>query len=154
MLRPSQEVPGISTEKQLDQQTLGWRHSPTGVLWRTKAWAWRVVPSPLVRLASHCLRFWYALRLEGRSFYGHIQTLLAKRHWGVDLGPLYENLPGERLFENKRTAARSAGMEALVSEHPWASSIDLQIFLEGFHAGEQYALHMTNRQERTDEIAP
>jgi hypothetical protein len=119
-------------------------HPATGVLWRTKVLVWRVLPKPLVRLASQTLRFWCALRLEVRSCRGRIRSLLAKKHWGVDLGPLGKPLPDEQMILDERTEAHSLGMQALTAAHPWASTIDLQIYLEGFRAGEQFARRISD----------
>jgi hypothetical protein len=75
-----------TSENQSHQQSVVWRHPPTGVRWRMKVLVWRALPKHLVRPARRLLRFWYALRGEGRSFLGHMNTLLAKKHWGIDLG--------------------------------------------------------------------
>jgi len=109
----------------------------------------RPVFQPVIRRVEYLLRFWYALRLEGRSGLGHIQTLLSKKHWGVDLGSPFERLPDGRLIACVRTDARNQGMQKLESDYPWASTIDLEIFLKGFHAGEQYALGTLDRQLRS-----
>lgn len=108
---------------------------------------------PLIRGAEYLLRFWYALRLGGRSFLGRMKTLLAKKHWGVDLGPEFEVLPGGHLVENSRTNARSQGTQKLKSDYPWASTIDFEIFLQGFHAGEQYALCSLHTQSHEQALA-
>ena len=80
---------------------------------------------------------------------GRTQTLLARKHWGVDLGSVLERLPSGRLIQNERTDARSCGIRELVSAHPWASNIDLQIYLEGFDAGERFALYIPGTREHT-----
>ena len=100
---------------------------------------WRVLPDGMVRLWKLCLRFGYALRLEGGSFLGRMSLLLATRQWGVDLGSLGAYLPDGRMIENEWTKARSLGIQELSSRHPWASSIDKGLYLEGFQAGEEFA---------------
>jgi hypothetical protein len=115
------------------------------------AWAWRPIPSFLIRHVSHLLRFVYAIRLEGRSFVCRTRTLLAIEHEGVDLGSVLERLPSGHLIQNERTSARSCGIRELVSAHPWASNIDLQIYLVGFDAGERFAHRNSDRRERTIE---
>jgi hypothetical protein len=132
----------VTDESQSGEQTVVWRHPATDALSRTRALVSRALPSPLVRLGRRWLRFWYALQREGRSFRGHIQTLLAKKHWGIDLGPEFQRSPSGHLVENEWTEARSLGMQALNSRYPWASTVDLQIFLEGVHVGEQSALRI------------
>src|ERR1700731_675866 len=84
------------------------------------------------------LRFVYALRWEGRSLFGRIQTLLSRKQWDVTAGPDTVCLLDGRVLKNKRTAARKHGIEELVSRYPWASTVDLQMFLDGFDLGEQY----------------
>jgi hypothetical protein len=117
-----------------------WRHSATSV--PSRRLVWRVLPSVLVRLVRRFLRFWYAQRSEARSFHGHIQTRLARKHSAFDLGLESQCSPDGHLVGNDWTKARSAGIQALVSAHPWASTTDLQIFLEGVHTGERSALRI------------
>jgi hypothetical protein len=114
----------------------------------TWAWVWNRIPAFLLRHATTLLRLLYALQSEGRSFLGHTRTLLAKKHWGADLGPVWEHLPSGHLTPNVRTNARDLGIQELVLRHPWASSIDREIFLEGFDVGELYALGTASRSER------
>jgi hypothetical protein len=116
-----------------------WPSRVSDAHWHTKALVWRSLPNVMVRLVARCFRFWCALRLEGRSFLGHMQTLLAKKHWGVDFGSLGARLPDGRLIPNARTEARSLGTQELSLRYPWASTIDTEIYLEGFRAGEQFA---------------
>lgn len=120
--------------------TVLWRHPATDV--RSHMWPWSVLPNALARLARRLFRFWYALLSEARSFLGHIRTRLARKHWGFDLGLEFQCLPDGHLVENEWTKARSSGMQALASAYPWASTTDLQIFLEGVHVGEQSALRI------------
>jgi hypothetical protein len=102
------------------------------------AWVWRVTPYRLWPSLESLLRFAYALRWEGRSLFGRIQILLSRKQWGLDLGPEYVTLLDGRRLRNKRTAARSYGIEELASCYPWASMFDLELFLKGFDLGEQY----------------
>lgn len=127
-------------ENESIQRSVLWRHPATDA--PARILVWRVVPRVLVRSASRSLRFAYALQREGRSFLGRMQTLLAKKHWGVDLGPEFQLSHDGRLVENEWTKARSLGTQALVSAYPWASTIDLQMFLEGVRLGEQSALRI------------
>lgn len=106
-------------------------------------------PVSLWRYATVLLRFLYALRLEGRSFVGSMKELLSKTHCGVDLGLALERLPCGCLVQNERTNARHQSIRALVSLRPWASTIDREIFLEGFDAGEQYALDRSSKSIHT-----
>jgi hypothetical protein len=66
-----------------------------------------------------------------------MSLLLSRTSWGVDLGPLLQRSPDGHLTENKRTRFRSECIEELISVHPWASSIEQEIFLLGFDQGER-----------------
>jgi hypothetical protein len=58
---------------------------------------------------------------------------------GVEIGPsvqLVEGCSGP----NEHTLARAEGIERLLARYPHADNLDLQLFLEGFEAGEQYCI--------------
>jgi hypothetical protein len=92
-------------------------------------------------------RFWCALRIAGRSFLGHMELLLAKKQWMVDLGPHYQQTIDGHLHENKKTAYRSDCIRAIESIRPWANSIDLEMFLLGFDSGEWFCVHINTPQQ-------
>jgi hypothetical protein len=71
------------------------------------------------------------------SFRGHIHTQSAKGRATVTFGPWFENHQGH-LRRNKRTLARRLYTEKLLAIRPWVDSQDLQIFLMGFDAGEEW----------------
>ena len=98
------------------------------------------VAKSLLCFVKHPLRFWYALRIAFRSFRGHIQELLSKKRWAVDLGPFYQLLPDGSCRENSRTHSRRLGTAHIKQSHPWANTVDLDLFLRGFDWGERYAL--------------
>lgn len=102
------------------------------------AWVWKVTPDPLWTTLEKILRFADALQTESRSLCGRIGRLLSKSD-AVVLGPEYVLLLDRSSVRNIRTAARKHGIEELARRNPWASTVDLQIFLEGFDLGEQYA---------------
>src|ERR1700722_6679568 len=137
-----------ATQTRPTESRVVWLHSPRGVRHQLRRLAWRAVPKPLLRATTHLRRFWYALRLEGRSFLGRMQTRLSKEHWGVTLGPIYRESPeGQHLYD-ARTVARNEGTRTLESVRPWASTTEIQIYLEGFHAGEQFVLGNLDTQSR------
>ena len=84
---------------------------------------------------------WYALKLETCSFVGRTRILLSKKEWGVNCGPCYEEARAGCFVENRRTNARIEGILDVTNDYPWANMVDQQIFLRGFDAGEQFALH-------------
>jgi hypothetical protein len=69
-----------------------------------------------------------------------MRELLSKRHWAVDLGPLLEPPSVGPHVLNMRTDARSRGIQELIARRPWASTTQMQAYLEGFDKGEQFAL--------------
>jgi hypothetical protein len=99
----------------------------------------------LLRLLSRPIRFWYALRCVSGSSLGCIEILLAKTSWSLHLGPWYEVLPTECLVRNGRSNARSVGIQELKSRYPWANTVELEMFLEGFDKGERFALGKSDK---------
>jgi hypothetical protein len=95
----------------------------------------------VVRLVLCVRRLVYALRWSGRSFLGHTRFLLATKYWSVDLGLAYERLPNGCLIHNRRTSARSSGIEELQLRYPWATTVHKLMYLEGFDKGERFSLH-------------
>ncbi len=124
------------------------RHRLVDVLARSGQWVWRVLPHRVARSVEHLVRFWCALQLESRSFLGRMNTRLSRKHWGVSLGPIYRVSPEGHLVFDARTAARSEGTRILESVRPWASTTEVEIYLEGFHAGEQFVLGSLDIQSR------
>jgi len=97
-------------------------------------------------IRCHARRFLTRLRYRKEilasaweSFRGHLGILSAKEECPVDLGPAFERDARGYIQENTRTAARNQHIEKLLSVHPWSDPMDLETFLLGFDAGEQYA---------------
>lgn len=120
------------------------RHGQTDKLVRSVR---RVCHAPH-RLAWRLIQFWYVLRIAVRSFHGHTSELLARKHLGADLGFLFQQSEAGHLAPNKRTESRNAGIEQLILLRPWTTSVDWEVFLQGFDWGEQFALR-TNTQVHT-----
>ena len=88
---------------------------------------------------------------RGASTLWHISStalMNAYHHWKiriskdtVDFGPALRRLPDGSLLPEERTLARSRCTDSLLATRPWVDSVDVQIFLEGFEAGEQWSLH-------------
>jgi hypothetical protein len=76
------------------------------------------------------------LRASVRSFRAHIGIQLSTAR-GVQLGPAFQFQAGQTL-PNERTYARAEGIRKLQATHPWLDNVDLQLFLTGFDAGEEY----------------
>lgn len=114
--------------------------------WCILVWVWRWTPQPIFQGLSFLLKFWCVLRTEGRSFLGRIRTRLGRKQWGVDVGPVLQTSPDGLLVQNERTNARIASIQALSASHPWASSMDADLLLMGFDAGEKFALRTKDTQ--------
>ena len=56
----------------------------------------------------------------------------------VDFGPALRRLPDGLLQPDKRTLMRSECIGNLLATRPWADIVDVQMFLAGFDAGEQW----------------
>jgi len=84
------------------------------------------------------LRFWYVLKLEGRSVSYRMKILLSRNHH-ADFGLALETAQNGHLILNKRTHARSRGTQELESDYPASNEIDTEVFLRGFDAGERFA---------------
>jgi hypothetical protein len=117
-------------------------HRLAAALHRLYALLLHRVPGPI--------RFWYALRLASGSFFGCTRILLSKKHWAVDFGPLLERLPCGCLVPDERTDARSAGTQEIESRYPWANIVELQMFLEGFDMGEQFARRTSGKSAQVN----
>lgn len=83
----------------------------------------------------HVLRTWI---FSLRSFRGHIENQVARYPAGVPLGTALVRSPQGCLHRNIRSVARRLYIERLLATHPWCDNQDLEIFLMGFDAGEQW----------------
>jgi len=92
----------------------------------------------LFLLKNNLYGSWYIWLESFRSFRGHIRTQSAKGRPSVDAGPWFEYQFG-RYQRNARTLARISYIEKLRASRPWVDSQDLQIFLMGFDAGEEWS---------------
>jgi len=75
---------------------------------------------------------------ETRSFFGRISVRM-QENYHVVLGSGYESSASQHLLPCRRTQARSACIPKLVAMRPWATMVDLELFLEGWDMGEAYA---------------
>lgn len=93
---------------------------------------WRLSPNRL----NHLRTIFHIARVAFRSFRAHICIQLAKGpESGPSWGPTF--LLSDGIYrENQRASARTVGIEALLARQPWMDQLDLQIYLEGFDAGE------------------
>lgn len=101
-------------------------------------------------------RLWgklYILLSAFRCFLGHLCTQLAKDQALVSLGPALE-LHCQSYRPNRRTLARKQGIEKLRATHPWADMQTLEIFLEGFDAGELWAYDTSDSHSKPDPCLP
>lgn len=73
-----------------------------------------------------------------RSFRGHIYLLAAKEEALGNPGPLFQYDAEGNLRQSTRTLARTLYIEKWLSVCPWADQADVETFLMGFDAGEQW----------------
>ena len=83
----------------------------------------------------------YALVSEICSLPGRIQFRLARRldQTGVDFGTPWKRHPNEHLEPNTRTHARIRDTQCMLAKYPWATPVDLEIFLVGWDRGAEWA---------------
>lgn len=96
------------------------------------------------RALSWLLCLWYSkivvrigvLLQEGRSFLGHISVRFAgMRFVSISQDPALDptSHPAFRTYSR----ARICHTQQMLASHPWASLVDLQLFLEGWDKGEK-----------------
>lgn len=95
------------------------------------------------------LRFWatmYIWKSAFGSLVGHIRSQSTKEPPHVDFGPALVRDHAGCLRPCIRTHARAEYIKAVLAMHPQADMIDLQMFLEGFDAGEQWTLYRVDKE--------
>jgi hypothetical protein len=97
-----------------------------------------------LRVALHLLREnlgqkWCIWRDAFRSFRGHIRTQSAIGRAWVQVGS-----PRHQGILNIRSLARKLYIEKTSATLPWVDCQDLQVFLNGFDAGESFAAYTHN----------
>ena len=106
-------------------------------------------------LALACARSVLLLR-RVRALWHISNTAFANayHHWRirisinrVDFGPALRRLADGSLRPEERTLARSKCTDNLLATRPWADSVDVQMFLAGFDAGEQWCLHTSGIEQ-------
>ena len=92
----------------------------------------------LAHLRKRAIALFYRCSATLRSARGHWKTHTGKGFRAVDLGPALRQLEDGTYQPIGRTTARIECTDRLLAKHPWADVVDLQIFLDGFDAGEQW----------------
>jgi len=75
---------------------------------------------------------------ESRSFCGRIGVVRGGMRY-VEVGQGWEMSPSGHLVVCTRTRARTNDIQRMLSSRPWASLVDLHLFLEGWDKGEKWA---------------
>jgi hypothetical protein len=96
-----------------------------------------------VSLLRH--RFWllnlyrHALLSESRTIFRRTKFRFDKRldQTGVDFGTSHQNRPNGHLGPCIRTQLRIRDTQSLLAKMPWATLVDLHLFLVGWDRGEQ-----------------
>jgi hypothetical protein len=129
---------------------------------RAEPWQQRLGYGPLdilhhrLRAAPFAPRLfcaWIVARLhellsEARSLVGRMKTRRERQHYLVTVGPAWVTDPTQRLVPCTRTRARTTDIQEMLSNRPWASLVDLEIFLEGWDRGEKWASQECNSESR------
>ena len=68
---------------------------------------------------------------------------------GPTWGPALLRSESGELYPNPDSFARTCGIETLLATKPWMDSVDLEMFLNGFDAGESYARRNADTEQRT-----
>lgn len=89
------------------------------------------------------------LRASCRSFLGRIR-LQSTKNWIVSYGPAFSRDREGCLVPNAGSNVRAECTEKQGAIYPWVDSVDLQMFLDGFDAGEEWALRNHSRENSTD----
>lgn len=97
--------------------------------------------------ARHRVLRWTVLAYKwSKSFriaYGYIEFERARDYAPCRIGRAFRVLPDQSLVRNERTEARTCGMQAVRAKFgDWVPQMDLEIFLFGFEAGEEFVLRM------------
>lgn len=78
-----------------------------------------------------------------RIAYEHIEFERARDYGPSRIGPAFRVLQDQSLVRNERTEARTVGIETLRARFgDWVPQLDLEMFLAGFEAGEEFVLRM------------
>jgi len=86
---------------------------------------------------------------ETRSLVPRILFRLKKNldSCGVDLGTSHQTHPSGHPVPSTRTRARIHDTQCMLSNHPWATLVDLEIFLEGWEKGARWADPETHKRD-------
>jgi hypothetical protein len=108
-----------------------------GVLFRMFLEYFRVERHP--RLLSWFCRhpLIHAILFECCSFLGRIENLCQKRLYRcpVDLGPVMRKNPNGHFVVCTCSVARIQDTQEICSSHPWATQVDLGLFVAGWNKG-------------------
>jgi hypothetical protein len=85
----------------------------------------------------------YEFLPEFRSFLGHIQTSRKKQiaRYGVDLGQVWKMDSSGQFVLCMERQNRIHDMRLMYASRPWASLVDLDLWMEGWNMGAAYGYH-------------
>lgn len=96
----------------------------------------------------------YAVSLDSFGWRSEFLSRLHVRQLLVDFGTALEKAPSGRLVPNRRTRSRIQDTETFVSSCPKATLFERWVFLQGWNAGERFALCNSDRRETERDIQP
>jgi hypothetical protein len=111
------------------------------VCWdKINRWFWRVRTRPKLWVVLGFL-FLRTLLREIYSLVGRMETQCSKPLlWSLGSTLLAQGPPKSRLALNTHSQTRISDIQQMLSNHPWASSVDVVLLLEGWDMGEKWAV--------------
>lgn len=94
----------------------------------------------------------YAVGLDSFGWRSEFLSRLHVRQLLVDFGTALEKAPSGRLVPNRRTRSRIQDTETFVSSCPKATLFERWVFLQGWNAGEQFALCNADKREMEGDV--
>jgi len=98
--------------------------------------------------------FWLSPKIEIvlqeiYSLFGRIAVRCKGPNYFAVIHAYSDCSPIQRQFWSSYSQARSACIREMVSNHPWATPVDVQAFLESWDMGEKWACEMLDRNSKS-----
>jgi hypothetical protein len=99
---------------------------------------------PLQKFLAEAYLKSHRLLSEVRSLFSRMQISPDKYGWLIRIGPMRGKNEAETLAFDMCLRARTEGIQEMRANWPYATPVDVQIFLEGWQKGEAWALVRDN----------
>jgi hypothetical protein len=104
-------------------------------------------------LPARAAMLWNISGRTAVALWGHWKSQISAKSQTVPFGPAFRRLPDRSLQPESRTIERSKRIDNLLATRPWADLVGIQIFLEGFDAGEQWCLRNRGLDSAEDKLS-